>query len=115
MKASRIALVVVTAVLLVSPPLADATSSGAAAGRTPVQAASDQRSPVLVQEEGRRHDPRLIGTSPRTPVVVAGPADRFDVTDAAIGAALGLSAAFFALAAVRMWRRIGRRAAAVSA
>lgn len=113
MKASTIALVVVTGVLLVSPPAAEATSSGPAAEGTPVQAVPDPRSPVLVQEEGRRHDPRLVGTGPPAPVVVAGPPDRFDFTDAAIGAALGLSAALFALTAVRMWQRIGRRAGAV--
>jgi hypothetical protein len=115
MKASRIALVIVTGVLLVSPTLADATPSGPAAGSIPVQADSDRRNPVLVQEEGRRHDPRVVGTSPPAPVVVAGPADRFDFTDAAIGAALGLSAALLALAALRMGQRIGRRAGALGA
>lgn len=138
-KASSIVMVVVAGALLASPGLADGRSSGLAGEASTRQSKPAPKSPVLAQEEGRRNDPRLVGTSgaaarspvlaqeegrrndPRlgtsgsTPVLVVGPSDGFHFVDAAIGAALGLSFALLAMAAISTRQRIRRRAGAVGA
>jgi hypothetical protein len=114
MKASSIVMVVVAGTLLVSPGLADGRPSGLAGQAITRQSEPAPRSPVLAQEEGRRNDPRL-GTSGPAPVLVVGPSDGFHFVDAAIGAALGLSVALLAVAAMRMRQRISRPAGAAGA
>jgi hypothetical protein len=62
---------------------------------------------IVAQERGRHGDSRIFGSSPTAPVLVAGPADRFDVRDAGIGGAATLALALLVAAAMAM--RANRR------
>ena len=51
---------------------------------------------ILDQERGRRLDSRLFQPSGPAPILVAGDPDRFDVSDAGVGAAAALAVALLA-------------------
>jgi hypothetical protein len=51
---------------------------------------------ILVQERGRRSDPRLFQPSGPAPILVAGEPDRFDLSDAGVGGAAGIAVALLA-------------------
>jgi hypothetical protein len=77
---------------------------------------SATRSPVgqiVAQERGRSSDPRLFYPSGPAPVQVVGPADRFDMRDAGVGAAAVL--ALTCLAASAFALRGSRRLRTASA
>ena len=53
---------------------------------------------IVFQERGRRSDPRLFQPSGPAPILVAGEPDRFDLSDAGVGAAAVFAAALLAAA-----------------
>jgi hypothetical protein len=62
---------------------------------------------IVAQERGRHTDSRVFGPAQSAPVLVAGPADGFDVRDAGIGGAATLALALLVAAgwAMRSSRR----------
>lgn len=70
---------------------------------------------LIAQERGRRADARLFGPSNAAPVLIAGPADGFDMGDAGIGGAATLALALLAAAAVAVRNNNRRRGSAGAA
>ena len=113
-KTLSIALVVLVALGATSGAQADppqlrstsVTSTTASATLSPV-------GQIIAQERGRGSDRRLFYPSGPAPVQVVGPADRFDMRDAGVGAAAVL--ALTCLAAVAFALRGSRRLRTASA
>ena len=57
---------------------------------------------ILAQERGRHADSRVFGPAESAPLLVASPADGFDVRDAGIGSAATLALALLVAAAVAL-------------
>jgi hypothetical protein len=90
-------LVVITLVAAVTTVVPWVETAAAAEPQSP--AASPVGS-VRAQESGRRGDRRLFESSQSQPVIVAGPADRFDLRDAGIGAGVAFALALLIAAAL---------------
>ena len=67
---------------------------------------------ILAQERGRHADSRVFGPAQSAPVLVAGPADGFDVRDAGLGGAATLALALLVAAAVALRSSRRRQATA---
>jgi hypothetical protein len=65
---------------------------------------------ILAQERGRHSDARLFNPSGTSPIVVAGPRDRFDLADAGIGGATALAVTLLVAAGVGFRHTTRRRA-----
>jgi hypothetical protein len=75
---------------------------GVVAGEDGIPAPLTAIEQILAQERGRHADSRVFGPAQSAPVLVAGPADGFDVRDAGLGGAATLALALLVAAAVAL-------------
>jgi hypothetical protein len=106
-KALSIALGVAIALMGASAAQAGTPERPTAERQVALPSAPSSGQQIVAQERGRRSDPRLFTSSGPAPVQVVGPADGFDVRDAAIGGAAVL--AFSLLVAAGLVLVGGRR------